>query len=199
MAETGELDPVAEQVLDGNAVGGSLAAAFGSDMTASLSRLAHPHVVPREIYQTRVMHELDTAAQDYACFTNDLFSYQKEIEFEGEVHNLVLVIENFLGVDRLRARDIVADLMKARMEEFEHIIDTDMPAMFEEHDLDEEVRVLGLRPQRELVAHSFQPAGAHRKRDRAMLRREHDRELVREMLAELLQVDAGPLCGDLCH
>jgi germacradienol/geosmin synthase len=115
---------------------------FGSDMTASLARLAHPDTVPREIYQTRVMHELDTAAQDYACFTNDLFSYQKEIEFEGEVHNLVLVIENFLGVDRLRARDIVADLMKARMEEFEHIIAKDMPTMFDEHDLDEEVRTI---------------------------------------------------------
>ncbi len=41
MAETGELDPVAEQVLDGNAVGGSLAAAFGSDMTAVPGKCAH--------------------------------------------------------------------------------------------------------------------------------------------------------------
>jgi germacradienol/geosmin synthase len=115
---------------------------FGSDMTASLARLAHTDVVPPEIYRTRVMHELDTAAQDYACFTNDLHSYQKEIEFEGEVHNLVLVIENFLGVDRLRARDIVADLMRARMEEFEHVVAKDLPAMFEEHDLDEDVRTI---------------------------------------------------------
>jgi germacradienol/geosmin synthase len=113
---------------------------FGSDLTRSLARLAHSDVVPPEIYQTRVMHELDTAAQDYACFTNDLFSYQKEIEFEGEVHNLVLVIENFLGVDRLTARDITAALMKARMQEFEHIVRTDLPAMFEEYDLDEDVR-----------------------------------------------------------
>jgi germacradienol/geosmin synthase len=113
---------------------------FGSDMTRSLARLAHSDVVPAEIYQTRVMHELDTAAQDYACFTNDLFSYQKEIEFEGEVHNLVLVIENFLGVGRMTARDITNELMKARMQEFEHIVGTDLPAMFEDYDLDEEVR-----------------------------------------------------------
>lgn len=115
---------------------------FGSDMTRSLSRLADSDVIPPEIYQTRVMHELDTAAQDYACFTNDLFSYQKEIEFEGEVHNLVLVIENFLGVDRLTARDLTAELMKARMEEFEHIIAKDMPTLFDEHDLDEEARTV---------------------------------------------------------
>ena len=43
-------------------------------------------------------------------FTNDLYSYQKEIEFEGEVHNLVLVLENFLDLDRWTARDHVARL-----------------------------------------------------------------------------------------
>ncbi|MGI8333767.1 family 2 encapsulin nanocompartment cargo protein terpene cyclase [Actinomadura scrupuli] len=113
---------------------------FGSDMTMSLARLAHSDEVPAEIYQTRVMRELDTAAQDYACFTNDLFSYQKEIEFEGEMHNLVLVVENFLDVDRCTARDIVADLMAARMQQFEHIIAHDLPALFEEFALDEPVR-----------------------------------------------------------
>ncbi|WP_326821236.1 family 2 encapsulin nanocompartment cargo protein terpene cyclase [Streptosporangium sp. NBC_01756] len=113
---------------------------FGSDMTMSLARLAHSDVVPPELYQTRVMRELDTAAQDYACFTNDLFSYQKEIEFEGEVHNLVLVVENFLEVDRWKARDIVADLMAARMRQFEHIVANDLPALFEDFALDGPVR-----------------------------------------------------------
>ncbi|MGH3620432.1 MAG: terpene synthase family protein, partial [Sciscionella sp.] len=113
---------------------------FGSDMTMSLARLAHSDVVPQEIYQTRVMRELDTAAQDYACFTNDLFSYQKEIEFEGEVHNLVLVVQKFLDVDRWTARDIVAELMRARMEQFEHILANGLPALFDELDLDGPVR-----------------------------------------------------------
>ncbi|MET8334894.1 family 2 encapsulin nanocompartment cargo protein terpene cyclase [Streptosporangium canum] len=113
---------------------------FGSDMTMSLARLAHSDMVPAEIYQTRVMRELDTAAQDYACFTNDLFSYQKEIEFEGEVHNLVLVVENFLEVDRWKARDVVADLMTARMQQFEHIIANGLPALFDDFALDEPTR-----------------------------------------------------------
>jgi germacradienol/geosmin synthase len=115
---------------------------FGSDLTRDLSRLAHFTLVPEEIYRTRVMHELDTAAQDYACFTNDLFSYQKEIEFEGEPHNIVLVIENFLGVDRLTARDVTAALMAARMRQFEHLAATDLPAMFEDYALDEEARAI---------------------------------------------------------
>jgi len=113
---------------------------FGSDMTMSLARLARWDVIPQEIYQTRVLHELDTAAQDYACFTNDLFSYQKEIEFEGEIHNLVLVLENFLGVDQFTARDIVAELMAARMRQFERIVSCDLPALCADLGLDDEVR-----------------------------------------------------------
>ncbi len=102
---------------------------FGSDLTASLARLSAAEVVDDAIYQSRVMRELETAAQDYACFTNDLFSYQKEIEFEGELHNMVLVVENFLDVDRATARAIVADLMNERMRQFEHIRANGLPAM----------------------------------------------------------------------
>jgi len=123
---------------------------FGSDLTTALARLAHSDVVPAEIYRTRVLVELDTAAQDYACFVNDLFSYQKEIEFEGEIHNLVLVVENFLDVDRWTARDLVADLMKARMQQFEHIIANDLPALLEDFDLDEQVRAILTRHAEDL-------------------------------------------------
>nr|WP_042188129.1 geosmin synthase [Kibdelosporangium sp. MJ126-NF4] len=115
---------------------------FGSDLTVGLARIPHWNTIPEEIYQTRVMRELETAAMDYACFVNDLFSYQKEIEFEGEVHNLVLVIESFLGVDRWQARDITADLMTARMKQFEHILANDYPVLFDEFQLDEEARTM---------------------------------------------------------
>ncbi len=113
---------------------------FGSDMTMSLAWLSYPDVVPEEILQTRVMRELQTAAQDYACFTNDLFSYQKEIQFDGEVHNLVLVVENFLDVDRLTGRDIVADLMAERMRQFEHLVAHDLPKLFDDLAVEEPAR-----------------------------------------------------------
>ncbi|GAA5066197.1 germacradienol/geosmin synthase [Thermocatellispora tengchongensis] len=118
---------------------------FGSDMTMALARVAHADAVPPEVYGHRAMHELTTAAQDYACFVNDLFSYQKEIEFEGELHNLVLVVEKFLGVDRLRARDVVRDLTEARIRQFEHILAGDLPAMFDELRLDDDARAALLR------------------------------------------------------
>ncbi|RBQ16125.1 germacradienol/geosmin synthase [Spongiactinospora rosea] len=118
---------------------------FGSDLTIALARLPHAHLVPEELYRHRVLRELETAASDYACFTNDLFSYQKDVEFEGELHNIVVVVEHFLDTDRLKARDVVADLMEARMRQFEHIASVDLPAMFETLKLDEQVRAALLR------------------------------------------------------
>jgi germacradienol/geosmin synthase len=115
-------------------------ATFGSNLTMSLAWLPHAERIPEDLLHHRVIRELDTAAQDYACFTNDLFSYQKEIEFEGEFHNLVLVVQNFLGLDRLPARDIVADLMTERLKQFEHIVAEDLPALFEDLDLEDPVR-----------------------------------------------------------
>lgn len=105
---------------------------FGSDLTIALSRFSHAEVVPPELFDHRVLRELDTAAQDYACFLNDVFSYQKEIEVEGEVHNLVFVLEQFLGTDRFEAVRLVNDLMTARMKQFTLIADHDLPALIEE-------------------------------------------------------------------
>jgi germacradienol/geosmin synthase len=123
---------------------------FGSDLTMSLARLAGADVVPAEIYQTRVIRELETAAQDYACLTNDLYSYQKEIEFEGELHNLVLVTQRFLGVDRWVAAAITAKLMNERMRQFEHILATGLPALLSEQGLGEQAQK-ALRDQAELL------------------------------------------------
>lgn len=117
---------------------------FGSDMHISFARLSRADgadaVVPPEIYETRVVRELETAAQDYACFVNDLVSYQKEVEFEGDVHNLVLIVENFLGLDRLAARDVVADLMTERMRQFEQLVSVGLPALCDELGLAAPVR-----------------------------------------------------------
>jgi germacradienol/geosmin synthase len=114
---------------------------FGSDLTMALARLGHDlDQVPPEVYATRVIHELETAAQDYACFANDLFSYQKEVQFEGELHNMVLVVEHFLDVDRWAAADVVARLMADRMRQFEHLAETGLPALFTEQALPQPAR-----------------------------------------------------------
>jgi germacradienol/geosmin synthase len=104
---------------------------FGSDLTMSLARFRHGRQVPPEVYDTRAVQNLEAAASDYACFVNDLYSYQKEIEFEGELHNMVLVVENFLDVARDQAALVVRDLMTARMQQFERIVAVELPALAE--------------------------------------------------------------------
>jgi germacradienol/geosmin synthase len=115
-------------------------ATFGSDMTMALAQLTVGDEVPPEIFETRPMVNLANSAQDYACLTNDIFSYQKEIEFEGEIHNAVLVFEQFLDCSKERAVDVVGDLMTARMKQFENIVATEIPPLYDEFGLNENVR-----------------------------------------------------------
>jgi germacradienol/geosmin synthase len=104
---------------------------FGSDLTMSLSRLAHRGTVPAHVFRSRPVAALENAAADYACLLNDVFSYQKEIEFEGEVHNCVLVTQNFLGCDAAAAMRVVGDLMAARMRLFQHILAAELPVLLD--------------------------------------------------------------------
>jgi germacradienol/geosmin synthase len=113
---------------------------FGSDLTMSLARLAHGNVVPPEVYRSTAMRGLDNSASDYACLVNDIFSYQKEIQFEGELHNGVLVVQNFLDCDLPQAVTITNELMTARLRQFERIVAVDLPQLFEDFQLDAAAR-----------------------------------------------------------
>ncbi len=113
---------------------------FGSELTMSLSRLAHGRTVPPELYRSRAVTAMENSAADYAALMNDVFSYQKEIQFEGEIHNCVLVVENFFDCDRHQALGIVGDLMTTRMRQFEHVTEVELPALYRDFDVSPEVR-----------------------------------------------------------
>ncbi|MFF2324647.1 MULTISPECIES: germacradienol/geosmin synthase [unclassified Streptomyces] len=113
---------------------------FGSDLTMSLCRLGHGRKVPEEVYRSGPLRSLENAAADYGCLLNDLFSYQKEIEYEGEVHNGVLVVQNFFGVDYPTAVGIVHDLMKSRLRQFLHVAEQELPVLYDDFGLDTEAR-----------------------------------------------------------
>ncbi|MFF1965158.1 germacradienol/geosmin synthase [Streptomyces sp. NPDC058232] len=113
---------------------------FGSDLTMSLCRLGHGKEVPEEIYRSGPLRSLENAAADYATLLNDLFSYQKEIEYEGEVHNGVLVVQNFFGVDYPTAVAIVDDLMNSRLRQFLHVAEQELPLLYDDFGLDAEAR-----------------------------------------------------------
>jgi germacradienol/geosmin synthase len=87
------------------------------------------------MYCSRPMVNLANSACDYAGLTNDLFSYRKEIEFEGEIHNCVLVIQKFFNCGAQRALDMVNDLMTARMRQFQRIVTLELPALSDDFNL----------------------------------------------------------------
>ncbi|MFI1498143.1 family 2 encapsulin nanocompartment cargo protein terpene cyclase [Streptomyces platensis] len=115
-------------------------ATFGADLTMSLSRLAHGRRVPPEIYRSGPLRSLENAAADYAGLMNDVFSYQKEIEYEGEVHNGILVVQTFFGCDYPTALHIVDDLMTSRMREFQHVAAHELPVVYDDFQLSPEAR-----------------------------------------------------------
>ncbi|MEU4892344.1 family 2 encapsulin nanocompartment cargo protein terpene cyclase [Streptomyces sp. NPDC044780] len=113
---------------------------FGSDLTMSLCRLTRGRRVPPEIYRSGPVRSLENAAMDYATLLNDVFSYQKEIEFEGEVHNGVLVVQNFFDCDYPTGVAIVNDLMTSRMRQFQHVAEHEFPVLYDDFDLGPEAR-----------------------------------------------------------
>ncbi|AXX28308.1 germacradienol/geosmin synthase [Actinosynnema pretiosum subsp. pretiosum] len=113
---------------------------FGSDLTKSLARFAHGDRVPPEVYRTRTLQNLENSAADYGWMVNDLYSHRKEVQYEGEVHNLVVVVQNFLDCDLDRAFEVVERLQEARVRQFQHVLDVEMPQMFEDLGLDDVAR-----------------------------------------------------------
>jgi len=113
---------------------------FGSDLTMSLSRIARLQSLPAAIYRTRPIQSMENAMMDCGWLLNDMFSYRKEIEFEGEVHNAVLVIRNFLGATQDQTFEVANNLLTARMRQFEHVVDEELPALVTDLALDQEAQ-----------------------------------------------------------
>ncbi|MEH0518678.1 terpene synthase family protein [Streptomyces stelliscabiei] len=115
-------------------------ATFGSDLTLSMCRMGHGPQIPEAVYRSGPVRSLENAAIDYACLVNDVFSYQKEIEYEGEVHNAILVVQNFFGCDYPTALGVIHDLMTQRMQQFQHVVAHELPVVYDDFGLTEEAR-----------------------------------------------------------
>ncbi|MFD9454743.1 germacradienol/geosmin synthase [Streptomyces sp. NPDC059985] len=114
---------------------------FGSHLTMYLCRLGQAgRGIPHEIYACGTIRSLENAAADAACMINDIFSYQKELEVEGEVHNHVLVTQNFFDIGYPEALRICHSLMTRRIEEFQHIVANQLPLLYEDWKLDSDAR-----------------------------------------------------------
>jgi germacradienol/geosmin synthase len=105
----------------------------GAPWSADLVEHAAFVEVPARIAESRPIRALKDTFADAVHLRNDLFSYQREVEDEGELANGVLVIEQFLDVPTQRAADLVNDLLTARLQQFENTIFTELPPLFAEH------------------------------------------------------------------
>ncbi|WP_037601977.1 terpene synthase family protein [Streptacidiphilus rugosus] len=109
---------------------------FGSPLTMALSRFARHGELPEAFFDSGTVRSMEKAASDFCCLLNDLYSYQKEIEFEGEVHNAVLVVQNFFDCDYEAAVGITDDLMHSRLREFQHLVAQELPVVVDDLRLD---------------------------------------------------------------
>ncbi len=107
---------------------------FGSGLGQILSE-PESDIIPPEIFRTRPMRALANCASDATMLMNDIVSYRKEVELEGELNNGVLVVQHFLDCDLQRAVDVVNDLRTARFRQFEHVKATELPALFDQFHL----------------------------------------------------------------
>ncbi|BCL23731.1 germacradienol/geosmin synthase Cyc2 [Streptomyces tuirus] len=115
-------------------------ATFGSELTLNLCRQGHGPAVPPEVYRSGPVRSLENAAMDFGCLVNDVFSYQKEIEFEGEIHNAILVVQTFFGCDYPTGLGIVHDLMSQRLRQFQHVVEHELPLLYDDFRLTKQAR-----------------------------------------------------------
>jgi germacradienol/geosmin synthase len=113
---------------------------FGADLGMGLSEPPDSDDIPREIYASRPIRSLVNAASDATGLFNDIVSYRKEIELEGELNNGVLVVQRFLDCDVEQAVHIVNDLRIARLHQFVDVVAQELPALFEQFDLSSSAR-----------------------------------------------------------
>ena len=107
----------------------------GAPWSADLAEHAAFVEIPLKIADSRPIRVLKDSFADAVHLRNDIFSYQREIQQEGEINNCVLVIEHFLDVSPQRAADLTNDLLTSRLQQFENTAITELPALFEEYGL----------------------------------------------------------------
>lgn len=108
---------------------------FGAEFGMSLAQLSIDPEVPQEIFRTRTLRALVNSAADGISLINDIVSYRKEIEVEGELNNGVLVVKQFMELSHQQALDTVRDVSAARIRQFEYVRKNELPTLIEQFEL----------------------------------------------------------------
>lgn len=113
---------------------------FGAEFGMSLAQLSLDPEVPQEIFKTRTLRALINSAADGISLINDIVSYRKEIEVEGELNNCVLVVKQFMGLTSQQAINTVSDISAARIRQFEYVRKGELPTLIEQFKLSNRAR-----------------------------------------------------------
>ncbi|MFJ5552372.1 germacradienol/geosmin synthase [Streptomyces sp. NPDC093225] len=85
--------------------------------------------LPARVARSRPLEVLRDSFSDAVHLRNDLFSYQREVQDEGELSNAVLVLETFLGCPTQEAAELANDLLTSRIQQFEHTALAEVPVL----------------------------------------------------------------------
>jgi germacradienol/geosmin synthase len=113
---------------------------FGAEFGMSLAQLSVDADIPAELWRTRTIRALINSAADGIALINDIVSYRKEVEVEGELNNCVLVVRQFLDCPEQQAIDIVRDISAARIKQFEYVRAKELPTLLDQFKLSARAR-----------------------------------------------------------
>lgn len=99
------------------------ATAGGTYVALLLTEGLHKYELPRSLHHAGPLTALRTLAGDHICWSNDLLSLDRE-EHHGDVHNLVIVLEQALACDRSAAIEETVRMCNERMRSILAIVDS---------------------------------------------------------------------------
>ncbi|MFF8288751.1 hypothetical protein ACF068_05885 [Streptomyces sp. NPDC016309] len=85
--------------------------------------------IPERIRNSRTVRALLDAFMDFMGLANDIASYEREVHEEYDVNNLVLVVGSSLGISLDDAVPAALNLVNARLRDFEHLRDNELPLL----------------------------------------------------------------------
>jgi germacradienol/geosmin synthase len=112
----------------------------GARVAACLAEFARGAELPPVIAAGPTVRALVDAVTDSCLLINDIFSYERESADAAETGNMVVILQKFLGCDAQRAVEATNDMLTARLRQFEHTADVEIPEMCAAHHLDPEQR-----------------------------------------------------------
>lgn len=113
---------------------------FGAYTAPCLVDMSTGASIPERIRDGREISVLLNAFMDYMSLSNDIFSYPREINEEGEVNNLVLVISNLLDTDLQQSSQVANNLVSDRLRQFEYTARKELPEAAEKYCLNKSER-----------------------------------------------------------